>query len=269
MMKANARRFLRLWAAVGASALAALVAWGGFAYAPNAAGRAALQTTANVKVERHRSYWAFVPAGENPNPPAGLLFFPGALVEPAAYAPYAKELAAAGYLVVLVDVPWRGALGGADGPEVLERAKSAARAYSGIQHWVAAGHSRGAAIAARLVHEGTVGVSGLVLIGSSHPRAFSLASSGVAVTKVYATRDGVAKVAEVERHRNKLPASTRWVRIEGGNHSQFGWYGFQPGDSTARIPREQQQEITLQALRTSLEVATGQPKRERNIDQRD
>jgi hypothetical protein len=35
------------------------------------------------------------------------------------------------------------------------------------------------------------------------------------------------------------------VVIEGANHSQFGWYGFQPGDQRAKIGREEQQQRTL------------------------
>ena len=49
--------------------------------------------------------------------------------------------------------------------------------------------------------------------------------------------------------RALLPADTRYVPIEGGNHVQMGWYGPQPGDGTATISREdqQQQVITVTA----------------------
>ncbi len=39
----------------------------------------------------------------------GVLFYPGAMVEPIAYAPLARNLAEAGYLVVIVKLPWRNA----------------------------------------------------------------------------------------------------------------------------------------------------------------
>ena len=45
-----------------------------------------------------------------------------------------------------------------------------------------------------------------------------------------------------------LPASTRLVRIDGGNHSQFGYYGFQPGDWPATITRDEQQRQIVAAL---------------------
>jgi len=83
----------------------------------------------------------------------------------------------------------------------------------------------------------------------------------VPVTKVVGTRDGLASRGEVEANRHLLPASTRWVWVEGGNHSRFGWYGFQPGDRRATIPaaaqRRQMLDAVLDLLRTA--AAGGAP----------
>ena len=38
------------------------------------------------------------------------------------------------------------------------------------------------------------------------------------------------------------------MQIEGGNHTQFGWYGRQLRDRPATISREEQQARTLEAL---------------------
>ena len=66
---------------------------------------------------------------------------------------------------------------------------------------------------------------------------------GEPVTKLAGTRDGLARPSAVEANRGKLPASTRWVWVAGGNHSQFGWYGFQPGDRRATIAASAQREV--------------------------
>ena len=42
------------------------------------------------------------------------------------------------------------------------------------------------------------------------------------------------------------------MRIEGGNHAQFGWYAFQPLDRFAAISRHEQQALTLAAIRKLL-----------------
>jgi predicted alpha/beta-hydrolase family hydrolase len=75
------------------------------------------------------------------------------------------------------------------------------------------------------------------------------------VTKIVGTRDGLASRAEVERNRAKLPADTRWVWIEGGNHSQFGWYGFQPGDHRATIDADVQRATMIHAVIDALTKA--------------
>jgi len=72
------------------------------------------------------------------------------------------------------------------------------------------------------------------------------------VTKVCASNDGLASRAEVRANAKKLPARTRWVEIEGGNHSQFGYYGFQLGDHAATISRADQQAATRRALLDAL-----------------
>jgi hypothetical protein len=98
-------------------------------------------------------------------------------------------------------------------------------------------------------------VGGLVLIGTSHPRDFTLADVTAPVTKILGTRDGVAPLDKSEENRHLLPATTRWVLIEGGNHSQFGWYGFQPEDRSATINRDRQQALTIKAIVNTLESA--------------
>jgi hypothetical protein len=71
-----------------------------------------------------------------------------------------------------------------------------------------------------------------------------LSSLPVPVTKVCGTNDGVAPVADVLKNARLLPPSTKWVAIEGGNHSRFGHYGPQLFDGDATITREVQQTLT-------------------------
>ena len=49
-----------------------------------------------------------------------------------------------------------------------------------------------------------------------------------------------------------MPENTSWVKIDGGNHSQFGWYGDQPGDNPASISREIQQQIIIESTKDLL-----------------
>jgi pimeloyl-ACP methyl ester carboxylesterase len=161
-------------------------------------------------------------------------------------------VADAGYPVLLIRLPRRGAFGGADGPVPLTRAIDATLGVPSVKRWVASGHSRGGLVASELVRTRAGSLGGLILIGTSHPRDFSLANSSLPVTRVYGTRDTVADVEKVLAARRNLPPDTRDIRIDGGNHSQFGYYGFQPGDWPATITREEQQRLTLDAILSAL-----------------
>ena len=242
----------RVWRTLGLVALLGFASWSFVAFRATGEARTALAGDDRVGVVRGEYHWLFAPA-EASRRSVGLVFFPGGLVEPAAYAPLLRKVALAGYPVLLVELPRRGAFGGADGAEVIVRARRAMLGVSTVPEWVIAGHSRGGAVAARFVRESGSGVRGLILVGTSHPRDFSLAESTVPITKILGTRDGIAPAEKSEENRHLLPATTRWALIEGGNHSQFGWYGFQPGDHFAIVDRDRQQELTRQAIVDALQ----------------
>jgi pimeloyl-ACP methyl ester carboxylesterase len=243
----------RIWIVTGLTATAIFVTWSLLAYRAQGPERlTALESDARVTVTAADGYWSFTPQAPGR---AGLIFFPGALVDPLAYAPLVHAIADAGYTAILIQVPRRGAFGGAEDPEVFARARTAA-AGAAARRWVVAGHSRGGVIACQVVRDGFPGLAGAVLLGTSHPRDFSLAGTTIPMTRVYGTRDTIADVDKVERTRANLPASTRIVRIDGGNHSQFGYYGFQPGDWPATITRDAQQAIIRQALIDALTAAS-------------
>lgn len=244
----------RIWITTGLVATAIFVAWSLIAFRASGPARAALQDDPSVRVEREDTRWSFLPAQRRSD--VGLLFFPGGLVDPAAYAPLLRGVADAGHVAVLVPLPRRGAFRGADDAEVLNRAVSAMSNAPGMTRWVVAGHSKGGAVASRFALTGAGALGGLVLIGTSHPRDFSLAQSRIPVTRIYGTRDTVADVEKLERTRRNLPPEITDVRIDGGNHSQFGYYGFQPGDWPATISREEQQRITLDAVLDALRRAS-------------
>ena len=247
----------KIWITTGISATVVFVTWSLLAYRASSEARTAMQGNERVAVTEADHHWRFQPREASAE--TGLLFFPGALVNPKAYAPLLLSVATARYPALLIEVPRRGVAGGADGAEPLNRAVTATLGLPEVKRWVVAGHSRGAEIAARLARTTAPSIAGLVLIGSSHPRDFSITNIGLPVTRVYGTRDTVADVEKLERTKPNLPADAKHVRIDGGNHSQFGSYGFQPGDWPATISREEQQRQTLGAVLEMLQRVAGDP----------
>jgi pimeloyl-ACP methyl ester carboxylesterase len=249
------RRIRQVWVALGLSVTVVFVGWSLIAYRASAAAKLAIQSDAAVTVEHRDGVWFFIPKASPAPDRAALIFFPGALVDPIAYAPLLRAAAAAGFPAYLIELPRRGAFGGANGPELERRFDRLLAAQGAPRMWVIAGHSRGAVVASALASKQRTGFAGLVVIGSSHPRDVNLSLLRIAVTKVVGTRDGLASPEEVEANRDKLPAHTRWVWIQGGNHSQFGWYGFQPGDRRATIGASVQRALMTDAVLDALRNA--------------
>ena len=75
--------------------------------------------------------------------------------------------------------------------------------------------------------------------------------------KLVDSEDGLASVEEVEQFSKNLPALTTYVRIDGANHSQFGYYGGQPGAGRTMISRAEQQRRTLEAVLAQLQRLSG------------
>jgi len=253
------QKLRRVWATLGGVALVGFLGWVAVGYRASGKARAALIGDDRVAVDARGEVWRFAPASGRERRRVGLVFFPGALVDPRAYAPLARRIAKDGHPAIIVTLPWRGAFGTADRPAVRGRARRAMQRERGVDAWIVAGHSRGAKVAALLARDGTPELAGLALIGSTHPRDFSLAALEIPVVKAYGTNDGVAPADAVRANRHLLPESTTWIRIKGGNHSQFGWYGFQPLDRFADITREEQQAQTIAAIRELLARVESSP----------
>jgi pimeloyl-ACP methyl ester carboxylesterase len=240
----------RIWATLGITATVIFAVWSVLAYRANDEAHAALRGDANVVIAEEDRLWRFDPTGTRAD--VGLIFVPGALVDPVAYAPIVRSAAEAGYPSVLLRLPRRGAFGGGDDPSIPLHILAVMERREGPRRWIVAGHSRGGVITTNTAVAPPAPLVGIILIGTSHPRDVSLAASSLPITKIIGTRDGLASLEEVEANAHLLPSGTRWVRIEGGNHSQFGWYGFQPGDSRATIPAGEQRARTIDAVLTAL-----------------
>ncbi len=177
----------------------------------------------------------------------GLLSYPGALADPEAYAPIAEAVAEAGYEVVVLNLPVRLAPFERHREQLTQRTRVFVRGEGERREWVIGGHSKGGKLAAQFARDHADDIVGLLLVGTSHPREDDLSGLALDVTKGYGSEDGLAS-EEVDRFRSNLPETTHWTRIEGGNHAQFGWYGWQLGDGRATIRRTEQQAATIRSI---------------------
>jgi poly(3-hydroxybutyrate) depolymerase len=214
-----------------------------------------LRSDSRVAVSETADYWLFAPVARGTT--AAMVFIPGASVEPTAYAPLARDVARSGYKTYVLKLPPPSGPLDAHKASGVAKAKAVISADRSVQRWLVAGHSLGGAIAAQFVRENPDLVAGYVLIGTTHPTVVDLSSFDLDATKVVATEDPIASEAKSRNNAQLLPKTTRWVRVEGGNHSQFAWYERQQGDGAATISRDRQQEITTGAILAALSRIAG------------
>lgn len=181
----------------------------------------------------------------------GFIYYPGGRVDARAYAPSARAIAEQGYLSVIVPMPLALAV------LAPNRAADVMAAFPEIESWVIGGHSLGGAMAAQFAAGQVDKLAGLVLIASYPAENNDLSGrDDLAVIFIYGSVDGLAEPETVEASRARLPRAAEFVRIEGGNHAQFGWYGQQAGDDAATISREAQQAHTTAAVLSVLAEVT-------------
>lgn len=181
----------------------------------------------------------------NIKPVTGFIFYPGGRVDYRSYAVPLREIAAQGYLVVLLPVNLNLAFFDVNaGAPVFAM-------HPEIQQWVVGGHSLGGVASALFAKDHLDAVDGIIF-WASYPADDSLKNSSLKMLSIYGTND-MAGMEQFSKTSALLPASTQYVVIDGGNHAQFGDYGLQPGDKQATISRTEQQTQVVNAVVKFLE----------------
>lgn len=171
----------------------------------------------------------------------GLVFYSGALVDPAAYAPLMKSLSDRDITTVIIPMPLDLAIFGID------TAADVIAAFPEITTWFIGGHSLGGAMAAQFVHENPAAVEAMVFMASFPADNVDLSRLPIKSLTLVGTRNGLAVNIFMES-LSRLPPDSRLVIIEGGNHAQFGNYDPKAGDGMATINRESQQKQAAEAV---------------------
>jgi hypothetical protein len=169
----------------------------------------------------------------------GLVFIPGAKVDPYAYMFKLSGIVEESGVTVVITEP------------TLNLAFFDLRPLStftadapGVSDWYVGGHSLGGVKACMLADSPEV--SGLVLFGSYC--ANDLTDSGLEVLSIAGENDGLSTPQKIADARGELPENASLVEIPGLNHAGFGDYGVQPGDRESTLSSEQARGAITAAL---------------------
>jgi dienelactone hydrolase len=238
MKKFNLKFFVAIFLIAVLVVATAFVFWASDASPADAIALESMQSDSQVFVNAEKGVVVFYPVN-NPRPETGLIFYPGGKVDYRAYAPLLKMIASKNYFVVVTPAPLNLAMF-----DINAAARIQAQ-YPEIKNWFVGGHSLGG-VAASLYAGSHADIKGVVM-WASNPADDSLKLNNVPTLSVYGTQDGLFTLDAVEASRALVPDDAIFVAIEGGNHAQFGSYGFQSGDNEASISSDEQWSQTVKA----------------------
>ena len=205
----------------------------------------ALESTDKVTITQDK-WIVFKPVIETET---GLIFYPGGLVEPAAYAPILHQIAEESVLVIITPMPLNLAILNTGA------ANAVIDAYPNISTWILAGHSLGGASAAIFAKNNAERIDAIAMWDSYPPNSADLSDNTISVISIFGTTNDIPNTDNFNDKKHLLPTDTIFIGIEGANHAQFGWYGPQAGDNPAIISRvAQQAEIVTATLDLLAEI---------------
>ena len=186
----------------------------------------ALQSDQDVTISRADYGWYF----DGPGKENALVFYPGGKVEESAYAPLLHALAKEGTDVCLVKMPLRLAFFGIGSAEK-------AMAQYDYGRWYIGGHSLGGVCASFYAEKHADSLEGLILLASYSTKK---QDAKLDTLLIYGSNDGVLNMEQYRANFINVSENAMEKIIEGGNHCQFGSYGFQSGDGMAEIDASEQ-----------------------------
>lgn len=196
----------------------------------------AVSVLQNNGIEREDGLLVFRPGFPNQK---GLIYYPGGLVDPEAYAVTAQGIAEAGYLVIIPKMPLNLAFTG------INRADGIQADFPDIESWVIGGHSLGGAMAAEYAKNNVDNLAGLIMFASYPANNEEFVNFPIPILTIIGSNDPGAP-RQKAFYEAVNPTAELFI-IEGGNHRQYADYSFQKDDGIATISSQEQQNQIIAA----------------------
>lgn len=197
-----------------------------------------------VKITGKKEIYQIEPVNKNPD--TAFIFYPGGKVDYEAYLPLLVEFSKQGILCIMPHMTHNLAIYGIFSADDFIKAPE----FKDIKNWYVGGHSLGGAMAATYVKKHPAKIKGLILLAAYSTA--NLSKNDLKVISIYGSNDCVLKMDNYQKYKTNLPANYQELILEGGNHSNFGCYGFQKGDGIATLDSKKQKELAAEFVKLKL-----------------
>lgn len=196
-----------------------------------------------VKIKRSFGYMEY---GDPEKCDKGFIFYPGGKVGLNAYGELLTRIAKNNIFCVVTGMPVNLAV---LNPNAADKyIKKYKQLYPNIDTWYIGGHSLGGTIACKHAVNRPGVYDGVVFLAAYPDKNDDMNGTDMSALSIYGSMDSVMDREAYKNNYHNFKSDMREIVIDGGNHGNFGTYGFQNGDHTSLLNRIEQIDITARAI---------------------
>jgi hypothetical protein len=172
----------------------------------------------------------------------GLLFYPGARIEPSAYVAKLAAIAEAANIQLAIGSPSLNLAFLS-----INQADDMRTALPGATRWFVGGHSLGGSMACVYASSHSDTLEGVLIFGTYC--GTDISNSSLRVLSINGGRDGIFPPTVISERRHELPSNAHMVLVPGMNHAQIGNYGPQSGDNEPTISDTEARQALVESVK--------------------
>ena len=207
-----------------------------FNYSASENAKSYLKSDEVVNLDINQHYYCF---DNKDNDDTAIIFYSGAKVDPVSYSPLCSNIAHMGVDVYLIKMPLYFPLLNMNAADRIISLNKHNNIYM-------MGHSLGGTTAALYLSKtNNTSLEGIIFLASYPNKKLD---DSLRCLSIYGASDKVLNKTEYNKNTSNFPTGYVEVIIEGGNHSNFGDYGFQRGDGKSSISKNEQISIVKNSI---------------------